>query len=265
MSDANRADLELIAAAAREAGDLALGFFRGAARQWNKPDDTVVTEADIAVDALLHERLTAARPDYGWLSEERPDDGSRLSAKRTFIVDPIDGTRAFVDGGDEWVVSIGVVENGSPAAGALFNPVRGEIWTASAAGGAHRDGVALRVSGRSDLSTARIAASRKAIAQAGLDDIRFVADRRFMKSLANRLAQVASGEIDGALATARSADWDLAAALLIVQEAGGCVTGFDGAPVNLNAATTRHAAFLAAGPALHEALLARFGGADAKN
>ncbi|MEJ8571042.1 3'(2'),5'-bisphosphate nucleotidase CysQ [Microbaculum marinum] len=254
-SETDRIDLDLISEAAREAGALALDFFRKAPRRWNKADDTVVTEADIAVDRLLMEKLRTARPAYGWLSEEHPDDGSRLKAVRAFIVDPIDGTRAFVDGGDEWVVSIGIAAGEHPVAGVLCNPVRDELWTARAGGGAWRNGERLAVSDTAGLASARIAASRKAAAEAGLDDAAFVPDRRFLKSLAHRLARVAAGETDAALATSDSADWDLAAALLLVREAGGVVTDMYGEPVRLNQLSTKHPAFVAAGPRLHAAIL----------
>ncbi len=249
----------MIAAVAREAGALALEYFRGDPRRWNKHDQSIVTEADIALDRLLHERLTGYRPDYGWLSEERPDDGSRHAAARVFIVDPIDGTRAFVERTDEWLVSVGIVEAGAPVAGVLFNPVRDEMWSARGGAGAWLNGERLHVTGCESLGSAKIAASKKAIAQAGLESVRFAADRRFLKSLAHRLARVASGDVDGALATTGSADWDLAAALLIVQEAGGTVTDLKGGPIRLNGASARHPAFVAAGPRLHGAILAAIG------
>ena len=87
-----------------------------------------VSEADYAVDRYLRETLTAARPAYGWLSEETADSAGRLAASRTFVVDPIDGTRAFLDGRSTWCVSIAVVEDGHPLAGVLDCPATGEIF-----------------------------------------------------------------------------------------------------------------------------------------
>lgn len=255
LAHLDRDDLDLIASAARDAGALALEYYQRAPKQWNKKDDTVVTEADIALDRFLSERLTQARPGYGWLSEEHPDDGSRLTTERTFVVDPIDGTRAFVNGIDQWVVSIGIISGDKPVAGVLFNPVRGELWSAIAGGGAWLDGAALAVTTDTGLGEARIAASHKAFTQAGLEESEFVADHRYLKSLAHRLARVAEGAIDAALATANSADWDLAAALLLVQEAGGRVTDLHGEPIRLNQASIKHPAFVAAGPRLHDAIL----------
>ncbi len=259
MSDVDRKDRDMIDAVGREAGALALDYFKGDPRRWNKHDQSVVTEADIAVDEFLFERLTAYRPDYGWLSEEREDDGSRHQTKRVFVVDPIDGTRAFVERGDEWVISIGIVENGASVAGVLYNPVRDELWSAFSGGGAFYNGERLRVSDATELQSATVSASRKAMARAGLAETEFPTDHRFLRSLAHRLARVAKGDVDAALATPGSADWDLAAALLIVQEAGGQVSDFEGGPIRLNGATARHPAFIAAGPGLHGVILKLIG------
>lgn len=252
-------DLELLTQAARAAGALALDHFAGQPRQWTKPDATSVTEADIAVDAFLRERLLAARPAYGWLSEEHPDDGSRLRTGRRFIVDPIDGTRAFIDRGDEWVVSIAVAEGPAAVVGVLYNPVRDELWSARAGGGASRNGVSLAVSRPADAAGARVVASRKALRQTGMSGPGFMPVQVFMKSLANRLAHVAAGTVDGALATSGSADWDIAAALVLVEEAGGRVTDASGAPVRLNGETLRHPPLVAAGEPLHASILSAVG------
>lgn len=252
-------DLKLLTEAARAAGALALAHFRGAPRQWTKPDSTSVTEADIAVDAFLRERLMAARPAYGWLSEEHPDDGSRLRPGRRFIVDPIDGTRAFIDRGDEWVVSIAVAEGPAAVVGVLYNPVRDELWSARNGGGAYRNGVPLAVSHPAEAARARVVASRKALRQTGLSAPGFTPVQVFMKSLANRFANVAAGTVDGALATSGSADWDIAAALVLIEEAGGRVTDASGAPVRLNAGTLRHPPLVAAGEPLHASIVSAVG------
>ena len=138
-------DLALISEAAREAGRIALGFFKQSPEVWMKGGTSPVSEADYAVDRFLRETLTAARPDYGWLSEETADSAGRLAASRTFVVDPIDGTRAFLDGRSTWCVSIAVVEDGHPLAGVLDCPATGEIFSASAGKGACKDGRRLHV------------------------------------------------------------------------------------------------------------------------
>ncbi len=253
MPDAD--DLKLLEESAREAGAVAMSFFGAGARRWTKGDDSPVTEADIAVDRLLRERLTTARPGYGWLSEETADDGSRLDFRRVFIIDPIDGTRAFIDGDDNWVVSAAVVEDGLPVAGVLYAPVRDELWSARVGGGARLNAAPIAVADRPDLAGARVAASRKSMDLAGISGLEGELSRTYTKSLAWRLARVADGGFDVALASAHARDWDLAAAILVVQEAGGRVSSLDGGPVRLNRADTRHAPLVAAGPALHAVIM----------
>ncbi len=133
-------DLALIAAAAEAAGRIALAFFGNQPRAWTKGADSPVTEADIASDRYLFETLLSARPDYGWLSEETADTPDRLTRERIFIVDPIDGTRGFMEGSLDWCVSVAVVERGRPIAGVLSVPARGELFEATRGGGARLNG-----------------------------------------------------------------------------------------------------------------------------
>ena len=141
------ADLELIVDAAREAGELA-GVLRrrGLEIEYKAGDSTPVTNADLAADALLTERLRTARPDYGWLSEETADDADRLERRRLFVVDPIDGTRAFLNDKPWWAVSIAVVEGARPTAGVVFAPQLEEIYAAEAGAGATLNGLPIRAS-----------------------------------------------------------------------------------------------------------------------
>ena len=132
------ADLALLIAAAREAGAVLMRHHGTGVKVWNK-GGTPVTEADHASNALLAERLRGARPDYGWLSEETADDSSRLSARRVFVVDPLDGTVSFIKNKDDFTVSLAVVADGAPVAGAVFNPSRGEMFQDRAEHGAGQD------------------------------------------------------------------------------------------------------------------------------
>src|SRR5712664_1853384 len=118
-------DLDLLVAAAREAAALALTFFGQDPRSWAKGATSIVSEADFALDRLLAERLRTARPDYGWLSEETADNPERLDRRRVFVVDPIDGTRAFLSGRSEWCVSLAVVADGRPVVAVLLAPALG--------------------------------------------------------------------------------------------------------------------------------------------
>ena len=212
-------ELGLIRSAAAEAGSIALRYFRKDPEVWMKGGTSPVSEADIAVDAFLRETLRAARPDYGWLSEETVDTAERLSARRTFVVDPIDGTRAFVDGRDVWCVSIAVVEQGRPLCGVLDCPARGEVYEAAAGGTARKNGAALAV--KTPAGTPVVAGPRvltDAMRQQFGGALKF---HPYVPSLAYRVAMLAEGIIDGTFVKPNSHDWDLAAADLILQQAGG--------------------------------------------
>jgi myo-inositol-1(or 4)-monophosphatase len=249
-------DVELLTEAAREAGALALTYFRRDPKSWAKGETSVVSEADIAVDQLLAARLMTARPDYGWLSEETAEDPVQRAPSRVFVVDPIDGTKGFLAGSTEWTVSLAVVEDGRPVAAALFAPALGSMFQAVAGRGATRDGVPLRVSARAALAGANVAGSRRLVrdaldlASVSLEYYGFVA------SLAYRFALVATGEVDVAIARPGAYDWDLAAADLLVHEAGGRLAGLDGVRPRYNRPERRHPALLAATPELSEAMAA---------
>ncbi|MEM9784433.1 MAG: inositol monophosphatase family protein, partial [Pseudomonadota bacterium] len=209
------ADRDLLVAAGAEAGALALGHAergkRGELGIDEKPGGQgPVTEADLAVDAHLKDALGSARPSYGWLSEESDDGPERLSAERVFIVDPIDGTRAFIAGEKGWAVALAVVAQGRVTAAAVVLPARGEVYAAALGAGATKNGAAIAGSGRRVLQGARVLAARPTFAAehwpGGVPDI----DRSFRPSLAWRMCLAASGRFD-AMATIRPCwEWDVA-------------------------------------------------------
>jgi len=247
----NSADLSLLEEAAREAGELALGFFGREPETWFKDNKSPVSEADMAVDRFLGEKLLAARSNYGWLSEETADDKSRLGAERVFVVDPIDGTRAFLAGGEEWTISIAVVEDGRPVAGAVFCPVRKELFLAEAGMGAHLNESELKVAQRSEIAGANLTGPHSIVSNRDVLAAGFVRTDN-IRSLAYRIALVAAARVDAAAARANAHDWDLAAADLLVQEAGGRLTDLAGTPIRYNRDSTRHPALIAAPAALHD-------------
>ncbi len=249
------ADLSLLADAAREAGAMAMGYFRQSPEVWTKGDSSPVSEADLALDRFLGEHLGASRPDYGWLSEESVDDPVRLQHRRIFIVDPIDGTRAFVRGDEDWTVSLAIVEDGRPIAAAVFCPPREELFVASLGGGTRLNGTTVRTSGATHLAGARIAGPKGFVrsttfTDAGIEPVPLV------HSLAYRISLVAAGRLDAAAASSKACDWDVAAADLLVQEAGGRLTDLDGRPVVYNRETVRHPPLVASTPVLHDAIAA---------
>ena len=251
---ADAADALLLGAAARAAAPLALDHARDDLDVVFKPGDAgPVTAADLAVNADLHGRLVAARPGYGWLSEESPDDARRLARTRTFIIDPIDGTRSFIDGARDWGLSLAVADRGTPVAAAVMMPRHGTLYLASRGGGASRDGVPLAVSGRTDLAAATVLAGKPSMAAHHWRRPPPF-QRKFRSSLAYRLALVAEGRFDAMISLAPVWEWDVAAGALLVAEAGGVVTDRTGAPLRFNAARPQADGIVAAPPALHAAL-----------
>lgn len=239
------------------AGELARSMFAAGVKSWTKGNNSPVTEADLAVDRFLHRHLTALAPGCGWLSEETADDPARLSARRVWVVDPIDGTRGYMGGKPDWAVSVALVEDGRPILAALFAPVLGEMFTALRGAGAQRNGIPLKAGTRATLDGARAAGPAEA-----LDVLARAAPITRLPrghSLALRLARVATDEVDLAISRADSHDWDLAAADLVVEEAEGRLTTLDAAPLTYNRAEPRHAPLLCAGRALHAAALAAAG------
>lgn len=215
-------DLALMLEASRQAADIAMSHFRKDPEVWYKNEGrSPVSEADIAIDLLLQKMLLAARPDYGWLSEEAEDTEQRLSHRRVFIIDPIDGTRAYVSGRPDWCVSIALVEDGKPVAGVLAAPARGEVWLAHLGGGAFLNGVPL-VPGQASRPETPL---RVAVPEMVAGEMRPGAQESLEKvaggpSLALRVAAVAQGSLDGLYIRPRSSEWDLAAADSMLAETG---------------------------------------------
>ncbi len=258
------ADLQLARTAAAAAGDLALEHFRGARRSWYKGPGQVVTEADLAVDTLLHDMLREARPDYGWLSEERTDDRSRERCPRVWVVDPIDGTRAFAEGVPQFAISIAMVERAEPSLGVVLNPATGERFEATLGSGTWLNDERVEVSTCTNLADAELLASRTEMKRRHWPSMIPEAAFTTIGSLAYKLALIASGRFDGLLSLRASHDWDIAAAQLLVGEAGGCLTDAAGRAIVLNRETPRHAGLAVAGTAvLHDAILARLETASA--
>ncbi|SDB28052.1 3'(2'),5'-bisphosphate nucleotidase CysQ [Bauldia litoralis] len=251
MASPEHDDLELLKSAGKEAGDLALSYFRRDPQVWLKEGGSPVSEADIAVDQRLSDILRAARPDYGWLSEETVDSPERLGRQRVFVVDPIDGTRAFLAGHDEWTVSLAIVENGRPISAALVGPALSVNYSATVGGGAFNNGRRLAFTPATGLGGARFASAtrytREVEAESGSRT-----RPRYVPSLAYRLALVASGEIDVAIVRPTARDWDLAAADLLVQEAGARLSDLSGKPLLYNARHTGHPTLVATAPELFD-------------
>lgn len=221
-------DFALLDHAMREAGDIARRYFRGNVKNWEKKPGDPVSEADLALDTHFREKLTAARPDYGWLSEETADDLSRLEKSRVWVVDPIDGTRSFIAGKPEFTIAAALVEHGRPVIGIVYNPILEEYYTAIKGEGAELNGEPITCGLKSDLKNTRLIASRKAFGWHGwLEEVEG-ANFSHVNSIAYRIVKVASCQADASLSLTEKSDWDVAAADLILAEAGGITTTTSG-------------------------------------
>lgn len=251
---AHETDAHLLEATVREAGALAQTLFRQQVRNWNKPDGSPVTEADVAVDRLLKTRLQSVRPTYGWLSEETPDHPSRLDCENIWIADPIDGTRSFISGGDRWCVGAALISQGRPVLAAVYRPIVEHFYSAQRGLGAFLNGVKISVSDRPSLDGARLTGSRKALSRFNRREI--IADTNVDLPLLMRLCRVASGETDGTYSPGHKNDWDLAAGDLMVHEAGGSVTALDGSVYVFNRPETYQAGLIAGNRSIHSEMMA---------
>lgn len=245
---------EQLVAAVREAGQLALGKFRAPLKSWSKDNYSPVSETDIAVNEFLQERLRDPSGDIGWLSEETEDDSERLQARRVWIIDPIDGTRAYIGGLPDWSIATALVENGRPVIAALFAPVDDEMFVAVAGRGATLNGAPISPSD-GGIAGSRIAGPAGYLKRLEAVAPPFAAQPK-IHSLALRFARAAHGAIDAAIASANSHDWDLAAADLLVHEAGGSLTTFAGQTLTYNKPDPVHPPLIAAGKMRHAALTA---------
>ena len=254
-------DVALIEDAVRQAGEIARRYYGTEYRRWSKSRGEPVTEADIAIDRHLRSVLQKARPDYGWLSEETGKDLSRLNTERMFIVDPIDGTTAFLKERPHFSISVGIAENVRSVAGVVYNPVLDQCFTAFGGGGAQLNGEQIHVSGCSELEGCRIVGPRDMFGPQAWPvpplepwPAMHVESR---SSVAYRMALVAAGQFDAAVILAAKHDWDMAAGDVIVREAGGRVTDKNGVPLTFGRPDAVQRTMVCAGPALHAQILAR--------
>lgn len=252
------ADLTLLIDAAREAGKIATSYSGSDAKRWDKPDDAgPVTEADLAVNAMLETRLQAARPDYGWLSEETEDTADRLDRDRVFIIDPIDGTRSFVEGANTWAHALAIADHGIVTAAVIYLPLLDLMYVAATGQGAFLNGAAISPSQPDGFEAADVL-----VARPNMDPRHWIDgnvpgfQRSYRPSLAYRLALVAQGRFDGMLTLRPSWEWDIAAGDLILREAGAVCSDRHGAPLRFNNPLPKVNGVVAAGVDLHGQIIA---------
>jgi len=250
-------DAALLKDTVREAGALALSLFRTELKNWTKGASSPVSEADIRVNDLLEKRLRSATPEYGWLSEESVDDERRLDKRLVWIVDPIDGTRGYLAGREDWCVSVALVENASPVLAAVFVPASDEFFFAARGKGAALNDAPVCATAGTEWDFSRVAGPKPLVERLNRSSDEVILHPR-IGSLALRLCRVAQGSLDAAFAGGQSRDWDLAAANLIVQEANGRMTALSGDSIQYNRREVTHGVLVAAGRDRHARIVEHF-------
>ncbi|KAJ57453.1 inositol monophosphatase [Actibacterium mucosum KCTC 23349] len=252
-------DLALLVEAAKAAGEVVAPFWRHAPEHWDKPDaQGPVSEADLAVDACLRDILLSARPDYGWISEESVDERDGAAERnRSFIIDPIDGTRSFLEGARTFAHSLAIAENGRIIAGVVFLPMHDRMFQAAKGGGAFLNETPLRAGAHMGMDGADILAARPTLAAENWDTPAPAANRHYRASLAYRMALVAQGRFDAMITLRPTWFWDIAAGTLIAEEAGAEVRNAFGDHVDFADTDPRAAGIVVANPTLRADIHAR--------
>ena len=244
-----------LAAIVREAGELARATARQPFKRWTKgTEGSPVSEGDIAVNDFLYARLSALVHGAAWLSEESHDRLPDRTLPLVWIVDPIDGTRAYISGRADWTISVALAEHGRPQIAAVYAPVTDEMFLALHDAGATLNGTPIRATPGKTLAGARLAGPKRYLDRLSRI-VPEILPQPKIHSLALRIARVAQGSLEAAVASAGSHDWDLAAADLLVHEAGGALTNFAGQPLTYNEPQAAHGALVAASHERHAAII----------
>lgn len=241
--------------AAAAAGEVLKHYYRGDYKVGSKGHDNPVTVADLEADRTIREMLTAAFPDYGWLSEETVDNPDRLSKRRVWIVDPLDGTKEFITGIPEFCVAIGLADRGAPILGVTYNPVTDEMYWAARGMGCHIGKDRVRVTRTRTLHRANVLASRSETSRGEWEVFHGVLKFVPTGSVAYKLAMVAGGKADATFTRKPKNEWDIASGAALVIEAGGTITDIDGKALVFNKPKTKLEGLVASNGLLHEALM----------
>ncbi|HXG22414.1 MAG TPA: 3'(2'),5'-bisphosphate nucleotidase CysQ [Methylomirabilota bacterium] len=245
---------ECAIAAAVEAGGIIRAIYHTEYAIDYKGKDGPVTRADREANQKIHAILQGAFPQYGWLSEETVDSPARLSCRRVWVVDPLDGTKEFIQKIPEFAVSIALVEEGMPVLGVAYNPL-GKLYWAVRGQGAWCEGQRLQVSPVDRLTDATILSSRSETKRGEWDVFKGVFRMRPTGSIAYKLSLIAAGEADASFTLVQKNEWDICAGVLLVEEAGGKVSNLDGSPVFFNQPKTLLPGLIASNHSLYDQLL----------
>ncbi|MGE3538692.1 MAG: 3'(2'),5'-bisphosphate nucleotidase CysQ [Candidatus Tectimicrobiota bacterium] len=241
--------------AVQRAGDVVMTYYSSHYEVQSKGVDNPVTTADLAANHVLRDTLLGAFPEAGWLSEESFDDASRLQREAVWVIDPIDGTKEFIQGIDEFVIVVALVVREQVEVAVTYNPVRGELLHACRGQGAFCNDQPIRVSPTASLPGAVVLASRSETSRGEWERFRDVLTIRPMGSVAYKLAQVAQGSCDLTFSLVPKNEWDICAGTLLVTEAGGQVTDLQGQPFRFNQPDPLRAGLIATNGHLHRPIL----------
>lgn len=260
MLDLSRAQ-RIAEDSARDAGRAILGYYGKGYSVTDKGGDSPVTSADLEANGILKDRMATAFPDIGWLSEESADSPERLGRRTLWVVDPLDGTRDFMLGTDEFAVSVGLVHDGRPVLGVIYVPPLDLLYTAAAGRGAFLNGSRIRHSSTRSIAELRLIVSRSESERDGLGAVlqgMSVRHVEYTGSAALKMARVASGAVDAYVTLTPKNEWDFCAGEAVLQEAGGTVTDGLGVGFRYNRGQTRVPHLMASNGLLHADLLRVF-------
>jgi len=250
-------ELALAKKAARAAGEILRGHWRrGGYEIGSKGRDNPVTQADLEADNAIKRLLRETFPEYGWLSEETVDNDARLQCRRVWIVDPLDGTKEFIQGVPEFCVAIALVENGVPILGVTYNPIKREMYSAARGQGCYLNSKPVRVTRTKTLKRATVLASRSETARGEWQVFHGAMLVSPTGSVAYKLALVAGGKGDATFTRSPKSEWDIASGAALVMEAGGTITDIRGRELRFNQRVVKLEGLIADNKLLHPALMA---------
>ena len=246
----------------KEAGALARTHFGTDLVIETKPDGSKVSSADYAVNHYLEATLRPLAPEIAWLSEESPRQNDRLKAEHTWIIDPIDGTSSFLNHEEDWCIAVALVKNGAPLLGAVYNPMRDELFFAQQNQGAFLNQARLAISKTAELARATIITSnshfnRTFKARPTQPENQTEPKRFWRCSMAYRIALVAAGQAEATISLTPKNDWDIAASHLILEEAGGKISSPEGKPLIYNRDEITHNGVVATNEKLFNQIIRR--------
>ncbi len=250
-----RLELEIASSAARAAGELVRGYYQGEFQVSHKGKDNPVTNADLEANRKLKQVILGAFPQDGWLSEETIDSSDRLSCPRTWIIDPLDGTKEFIGRLPEFCICVALVVEGTPRVAVSYNPVTDELFHAIRGAGAFLNQKQIRVSDRQTLDDALVLASRSEDKRGEWEVFKPHCQVELTGSVAFKLALVAAGRADATFTLTPKNEWDICSGTLLVMEAGGKVTGLAGGPLSFNNPDTLLPGLIASNARLHDQIL----------